>query len=98
MAEDEVLHGGHLGVRAAPMARSCSKARDAARSRSCEAATTPWMVATNWESVAGAVEDATTSVQAGAARAGKPGGEPRRRRYAVTVVGGASGRGPRPAM
>jgi hypothetical protein len=88
MVEDEVLRGGHLGVRAASMARSCS----------CEAATMPWMVATNWESVAGAVEDATTSVQAGVVRAGKPDGEPRRRCYAVTIVGGASRRGPKPAM
>jgi hypothetical protein len=51
-------------VKATPMARSCSRARDAARWRSCEAATTAWMVAmaaTSGESVASAVEDATMS-------------------------------------
>jgi hypothetical protein len=44
-------------VRAAPMARSCSTARDTARPRSCEAARAAWMVAmaaTSAESVDGA--------------------------------------------
>jgi hypothetical protein len=56
------------------------------------------MAATSEESVAGVVEDLTMSVQAGAARAGKPNGEPRRRCCVATAVGGASGRGPRPTM
>jgi hypothetical protein len=45
-------------VSAAPMARSCSRVRDAARSRSYEAATTIWiivMAATNAESTTGAI-------------------------------------------
>jgi hypothetical protein len=46
----------------------------------------------------GTDKEATTSVQAGAARVGKPGGEPRRYCYAAKVVGDVSGRGPRPAM
>lgn len=41
MGEDEALLPVAIwAVRAAPMARSCSRVRDAARSRSCEAATT----------------------------------------------------------
>jgi hypothetical protein len=51
------------------MARSCSKARDAARSCSWEAATAAWMVAmaaTSAEDVGGvAVEDTTVSAHAG---------------------------------
>jgi hypothetical protein len=46
-------------VSATPMARSCSRARDVARSRSCEAATTVWMVVmatTNVESATGGRE------------------------------------------
>jgi hypothetical protein len=44
-------------VKAWPIARSCSQARDTARSRSCEAATAAWMVAravASAESVEGA--------------------------------------------
>jgi hypothetical protein len=55
-------------VRAAPMARSCSRARDTARSRSCEAATVAWIVAmaaTNKESVAGAIDAGATRVKPG---------------------------------
>jgi hypothetical protein len=70
-------------VRAAPMARSCSRAKVATRSRSREAATVPWIVAIvvarAEETDKGADGEATTSVHVGAARAGKPGGEPRRR-------------------
>jgi hypothetical protein len=83
-------------VKAAPRARSCSRARDVVRSRSREAATVAWIVAraaTSEESVAGSAEDATMSVPAGAARAGNPGGEPRRRAGEET-----SRRGPRPEM
>jgi hypothetical protein len=75
-AEDEVLRGGHLVVRAAPMAHSCSKARVAARSRSGEAQQ-PWMVAIaviNAEEAGGGADgEATTSVHV--ARAGKAGGD-----------------------
>jgi hypothetical protein len=63
-------------VRVVPMACSCYRARDATRSHSCEAAMVAWMVATNGESVAGAMEDTTMLVQVGAASAGKPSGEP----------------------
>jgi hypothetical protein len=56
------------------------------------------MAATSKESAASAVENVTVSSPAGAARAGNPGGEPRRRCYIVTTGGGASGRGPRPVM
>jgi hypothetical protein len=72
-------------VRAAPRARSCSRARDVARSRSREAATAAWIVAR-----------AATSAglcSAGAGMVGNPGGEPRRR-----AMGVASRRGPRPSM
>jgi hypothetical protein len=85
-------------VRATPMACSCSRARDVACWRSCEAATTAWMVAiaaTSEESVVGVMEDMTMSVQVGAAR------ESATRSLDVVagmVVGGASGRGLRPAM
>jgi hypothetical protein len=58
-------------VRAAPRARSRSRAREAARSRSREAVTAAWIVAR--------VSPSEESVPAGAARAGNPGGEPRRR-------------------
>ena len=47
MAEDEALC--RCAIRATP--RSCSRARDVACSRSCEAATTTWMAVTNAESV-----------------------------------------------
>jgi hypothetical protein len=83
-------------VKAAPRARSCSRARDVVRSRSREAATAAWIVAraaTSKGLVVGSVEDATMPFSAGAGRVGNPGGEPRRRARGV-----ASRRGPRPAM
>jgi hypothetical protein len=83
-------------VRAAPRARSLSKAREAARSRSREAITAAWIVArvpTSGESVLGSAEGATVWLQVGEARAGKPDGEPRRR-----GSGGAAWSVPRPAM
>jgi hypothetical protein len=60
-------------VRAAPMVRSCSRARDAACSRSCEAATTAWIVAmaaTNEESMAGAVNTGAMWVKLDGGRRG----------------------------
>jgi hypothetical protein len=57
-------------VRAAPVARSCSRARDAARSRSCEAATTACIVAMA-ASNAGLV---AVAISAGAARVKPDGG------------------------
>jgi hypothetical protein len=51
-----------LVVRAAPRARSLSRAREAARSRSHEAVTVAWIVArvsTSGESVVGSAEGAT---------------------------------------
>jgi hypothetical protein len=62
-------------VRAAPMARSCSRARDAARSHSCEASTTAWMVAmavTSAESVEGVGGAQVASTTSGR-MVGKPG-------------------------
>jgi hypothetical protein len=83
-------------VRAAPRARSLSRARKAARSRSREAVTTAWIVARvsmSGESVVGSVKGAMVWLQVGEARAGKPDGEPRRR-----VSGGTAWSGPRLAM
>jgi hypothetical protein len=83
-------------VRAAPRARSLSRAREATRSRSREAVTAAWIVArvsTSGTSAAGSTEGATMGLQVGEARAGNPGGEPRRR-----GSGGAAWSGPRPAM
>jgi hypothetical protein len=83
-------------VRAAPRACSRSRAREAARSRSREAVTAAWIIArvsTSGELVVGSAEGAMVWLQVGEARAGKPGGEPRRR-----VSGGATWSDPRPAM
>jgi hypothetical protein len=69
-------------VRAAPRACSRSRAREAARSRSCEAVTAAWIVArvsTSGAAVLGSVEGATAWLQVGESRVGKPGGDPRRR-------------------
>jgi hypothetical protein len=56
------------------MARSWSKARDAARSRSWEATSVAWMLAMAATSAkdadGGAVEDATVSVHTGVAKVG----------------------------
>lgn len=63
-------------VKAAPMARSCFRARDAAHSRSCEAARAAWMVAmaeTSAKSVEGAGGAQVASVTSGRV-AWKPGG------------------------
>jgi hypothetical protein len=66
-------------VRVAHMAHSCSRVRGVARSRSCEAATTAWMLATSAEDVGGgAVEEATLSAYVGAVGV-KPGGGQRGR-------------------
>jgi hypothetical protein len=65
-------------VRAAPMTRSCSRARDASRSRACEAATTSWIVAmasTNAESVAEAVGAGVARVKPDGGRRGCCAGE-----------------------
>jgi hypothetical protein len=77
-------------VRATPMARSCSRARDAARSCSCEAAAATWIVAmtaTNAGSAAGVIGAGVVRV--------KPGGG-RRERNCVGEM--APGRGPRSSM
>jgi hypothetical protein len=91
MGEDEALCPVAIwAVRAAPMARSCSRARDAARSRSCVAATTVWRVAmavTNTESVAGAVDARAVRVKPDGGRRGRCCAGKRLPR-----------RGPRPAM
>jgi hypothetical protein len=83
-------------VRAAPRARSRSRAREVARSRSREAVTAAWIVArvsTSGEAVLGSAEGATAWLQVGEARVGKPDGDPRRR-----VSGETAGSGARPAM
>jgi hypothetical protein len=83
-------------VKAAPRARSLSRAREATRSRSREAVTAAWIVArvsTSGMLTVGSAEGATMGLQVGEARARKPGGEPRRR-----GSGGAAWSGPRPAM
>jgi hypothetical protein len=70
-------------IRAAPVARSCSRVRDVAHCRSWEAATTAWMVAmaaTSAEGTGGEADvDATTSVHTGW-WVEKLGGERRERR------------------
>jgi hypothetical protein len=61
-AAEEALRGGHLVVKAAPRARSRSRAREAARSRSREAVTAAWIVArvpTSGDSVVGSAEGTT---------------------------------------
>jgi UDP-N-acetylmuramyl pentapeptide synthase len=63
-------------VKAAPMARSCFRVRDAAHSRSCEAARAAWMVAmaeTSVELVEGAEVAQLASMTSGRV-AWKPGG------------------------
>jgi hypothetical protein len=83
-------------VRAAPRARSRSRAREAVRSRSREAVTAAWIVArvpTSGEAVVGSAEGVTAWLQVGEARVGKPGGDPQRR-----VSGKTAGSGARPAM
>jgi hypothetical protein len=60
-------------IRATPMGHSCSRARDAARSRSCEAAMATWVVAmaaTNAKSVAGAVDAGAVRVKPDRGRRG----------------------------
>ena len=74
---DEVLCGGHLGVRAVLMARSCSRMSVTVRSRSRGAVTAAWMVAMVVTSAEEAGEEAVTSGHVGAATAGNPRGEPR---------------------
>jgi hypothetical protein len=77
-------------IRVAPMARSCSRARNAAHSHSCEAATAAWIVAM----AATNAESATGVISAGAVRV-KPGGGRRERGCAGER---APRRGPRPSM
>jgi hypothetical protein len=81
-------------VRAALMARSCSRTSVAARSRSREAATAAWMVAMVVTSAEEAGEEVVTPGHVGAARAGKLGGEP----WCGWATMVASGRGPRSVM
>jgi hypothetical protein len=76
-------------VRAAPMACSCSRARDAARSRSCEAAMVSWIVA-----MAATNVGSVRAVGAGAVRV-KPDGGRRERDYAGRGEGGGDGSGER---
>jgi hypothetical protein len=74
-------------VRAAPMARSCSRARDAARSRCCEVATTAWMVAmtvTSADDAGGAIDDTMMSAYVVLV---KPGGGRRKQGSAVRAPG-----------
>lgn len=88
-------------VKAVSMACSRSKARVATCSRSWEAVKAVWMVdivVTNIEKASGgADEEASTLIHVGAARVGKPSGEPRRCCVAK-VVGEALGRSLRSAM
>jgi hypothetical protein len=67
--------------------------RDAARSHSCEAATTVWTVAMATSNVG----SPSGAINVGAARV-KPDGGRQGRYSAVTRVRGRSGKGPRPTM
>jgi hypothetical protein len=83
-------------VRAAPMARSCSKARDAVRPRSCEAARTTWMMvmaATGAESVDGVTTRGGAQVVSATGRRGavKPGGGCLEKPVGERVLGGRGG-------
>jgi hypothetical protein len=83
-------------VRAAPMARSCSKARDAARPRSCEAARAAWMMvmaATRAESVDGVTTRGGAQVVSATGRRGavKPGGDCLEKPVGERVPGGRGG-------